>query len=229
MSENIEVVFFDLFFTLVTPKYNDIKNEHDVLGITKDQWEKYTEDDELYTRRATGEEKDPLKIIEAIIEKMEIEVEESGKREILKLREERFAKALTDVDPTILEVLSDLKKSGKKLCLVSNADIIDVAYWHKSPLSHLFDNVIFSYEVGCLKPQCKIYQVALERMNVKPENCVFVGDGGSDEMKGAKELGIKTILTAHLLRRDPEALNEIKKFADYYVEAFREIKDILGN
>lgn len=37
MNNNIEVVFFDLFFTLITPKYNNGRNENDVLGISKEQ------------------------------------------------------------------------------------------------------------------------------------------------------------------------------------------------
>ncbi len=227
MINNINVVFFDLFFTLVTPKYNDLRNENDVLRITKVEWEKYAEDNELYVKRATGQEKSPQEIIEGIVEKMQIDVKECEKIEILKLREERFKKSLIDVDSTILDVLSDIKKNGKKICLLSNADIIDVMHWEKSPLNNLFDDTIFSYEVGYLKPQTEIYHIALKRMNVNPKECVFIGDGGSDELKGAKELGIKTILTEYLLKRDEKQHNAIKKFADYYVKDFKQIKSIL--
>ncbi|HAG42403.1 MAG TPA: haloacid dehalogenase, partial [Clostridium sp.] len=104
MNNNINVVFFDLFFTLVIPKYNDLRNENDVLRITKAEWEKYAEDNELYIKRATGHEKSPQKIIESIVEKMQIDVKECDKIEILKLREERFKKSLIDVDTVILEV-----------------------------------------------------------------------------------------------------------------------------
>ncbi|WP_461615389.1 hypothetical protein [Clostridium sp. Marseille-QA1073] len=64
-------------------------------------------------------------------------------------------------------------------------------------------------------------------MNVNPKECIFIGDGGSDELKGAKELGIKTILTEYLLKRDERQHNAIKKFADYYIKDFKEIKSIL--
>lgn len=228
MNNNINVVFFDLFFTLVIPKYNDLRNENDVLRITKAEWEKYAEDNELYIKRATGHEKSPQKIIESIVEKMQIDVKECDKIEILKLREERFKKSLIDVDTVILEVLSDIKKNGKKICLLSNADIIDVMHWEKSPLNNLFDDTIFSYEVGYLKPQTEIYSIALKKMNVNPKECIFIGDGGSDELKGAKKLGIKTILTEYLLKRDEEQHNAIKKFADYCIKDFKEIKSILS-
>ncbi|MGH4122837.1 MAG: HAD family hydrolase [Clostridium sp.] len=227
MINDVKVVFFDLFYTLVTPKYSDLRNENDVLGITKAEWEEYAEDNELYLKRATGKEKSPQKIIESIVEKMKITVNECEKKEILKLREERFKKSLIDVDFTILDVLLDIKKSGKKICLLSNADIIDVMHWDKSPLNNLFTDTIFSYEVGYLKPQTEIYEFALKKMNVNPEECIFIGDGGSDELKGAKELGIKTVLTGYLLKRDKKQHNIINKFADYYIEDFKEIKNIL--
>lgn len=87
----------------------------------------------------------------------------------------------------------------------------------------MFDDTIFSYEVGYLKPQTEIYELALKRMNAKPEKSVFIGDGGSDEMKGAKQMGINTILTSYLLKRDKVQHDDISKFADYYVEDFRDI------
>lgn len=227
MKKEIEVIFFDLFFTLVTPRYCEFRNENDVLGITKEEWESYAEDDDLYTRRASGKEKSPQGIIESIIKKIKIDVNESDKEEILRLREERFRKALADIDNSILEVLSYLKQNGKKICLISNADVIDVMHWNESPLSNLFDEAFFSYEVGYLKPQKEIYEIALKRMDISPDKCIFVGDGGSDELKGAKELGIRTILTGYLFKRSEEQHNEINKFADYYVSEFREIKNII--
>ena len=229
MKNDIDVVFFDLFFTLVTPKYSDLRNENDVLGITKEEWERYAEDDELYLKRATSKNITPIQIIEDIINKMKIDVNERSKKEILKLREDRLKNSLINVDPIIIDVLLDIKKNGKKICLISNADIIDVMYWNESSLSNLFDERIFSYEVGCLKPQSEIYEVALKKMNTTPSKCIFIGDGGSNELEGAKKLGMKTILTGYLLENDREDYNSIRKFADYYIKDFNEIIDIVRN
>lgn len=49
--QNIEAIFFDLFFTLIIPKYHLKKNENDVLGLSVEEWELYAENDMLYKRR----------------------------------------------------------------------------------------------------------------------------------------------------------------------------------
>lgn len=227
---DVNVVFFDLFFTLITPEYSDMRNENDVLGLTRTEWETYAEDDELYLKRASGKEKNPQQIIRDIVGKMKINATEKEINELLELRKGKMKRALIDVNPTILDVLSDLKKSRKRLCLISNADVIDAMYWDQSPLSRFFDYAVFSYEVGYLKPETEIYRIALERMNARPEECIFIGDGGSEELSGAKEAGIRTILTSHLLKRSNKIQNKIKEFADYSIEDFAEVRRILlGN
>ena len=82
--------FFDLFFTLITPKYNSYKNEYDVLGITKDTWEFYAENDVLYHERALGKIKDEKEIIKKIVALMPFHVTEQQQREILILRQNRM-------------------------------------------------------------------------------------------------------------------------------------------
>lgn len=229
IHHNPEVLFFDLFFTLVTPKYNGMRNENDVLSLSREEWERYAEDDHLYFQRATGKVNHPHMIIQSIIDKMNLCVSKETIYEVLKLRENRMEQALTDVDPKILEILEDLKKSGKKLCLISNSDVVDAMYWTESPLSHLFDHAVFSHKVGYLKPQTDIYRIALEQMNTSPENCFYIGDGGSEELRGAKESGIRTILTGYLLKREETQLSRLKKFADYYIEDFAEIKNLVNS
>ncbi|MDT8719549.1 HAD family hydrolase [Clostridium sp. 19966] len=223
----IKVIMFDLFFTLVVPKYSYFRNENDVLSITKEEWEKYAEDEKLYLKRALGQEKNPEKIIENILENAGLNATIEQKMEILKLRENRFRQALSEVDEKVINVLSELRKRGKKLCVISNADVIDVMHWKENPLSNLFHETIFSYEVGHVKPEIEIYEAALKKLKVKAENCIFVGDGGSQELKSAKEIGMKTILTGYLLKRSKEELQDLKAYADYYVEDFQDIKALI--
>jgi putative hydrolase of the HAD superfamily len=227
-TSKIKVIFFDLFFTLITPKYNYIRNEYDVLGLTREQWESYAEDSNIYRKRALVLVKEPMQIIEDIISLMNIVVDENAKREILYLREERMKQALLQVDESILDVLTVLKKNGIKLCLISNLDVIDSMHWKESPLSPLFEEVIFSHVVGLLKPEPEIYKLALDRMNAKPEECVFIGDGGSNELKGAKEQGIHTTFSEYLLKRNNEnEIENIKKYAEFTISDFSELINLV--
>jgi len=61
----IKAVFFDLFFTLIDPKYSEI-NEYDVVGISAMEWEKYAEDNALYCQRALSKVKTEKEIIDKI-------------------------------------------------------------------------------------------------------------------------------------------------------------------
>ncbi|WP_105616359.1 HAD family hydrolase [Vallitalea okinawensis] len=227
MNNNIDVIFFDLFYTLTNPQYSNESNEYDVLGITQIEWEKYSEDIELYNERAVGKVRNSRKIIERILDSIGINLDEYKIQLIQNLREERFKGAIMNIEDTILDVLLYLKDKGKRLCIISNADIIDVMFWKESPLDYIFETAIFSYEVGYLKPHPKIYEIALDKMNVKPENCMFIGDGGSEELSGAKNMGMKTIQAGHFIKRDIEQLNTFNEYADYYIENFEEIKNIL--
>ena len=190
----IDTIYFDLFFTLVNPVYSGEKNENDVLGILKNEWEKVAEDEKLYYRRGTGLVKFPKDIIEEILRNFDVQVSDEEKKEILSLRIERFKNALTKVDEEIISTLVKIKEKGIKLCLISNADKIDILHWEDSPLAKLFNEVIFSCDVGILKPDKKIYEIALEKMNAEASQGIFIGDGGSDELLGAKSVGLNTII-----------------------------------
>ena len=43
------------------------------------------------------------------------------------------------------------------------------------------------------KPDSCIYEEAARRLGVTPSECLFVGDGGSDELPGAKAAGMTAI------------------------------------
>lgn len=41
----IKAIYFDLFFTLIVPRYENENNEFTILGITSEEWENYAEND----------------------------------------------------------------------------------------------------------------------------------------------------------------------------------------
>ncbi|WMJ89321.1 HAD family hydrolase [Anaerocolumna sp. MB42-C2] len=221
-----KVIFFDLFFTLITPSYLESKNENDVLGLTIKEWEQYAENDVLYNRRATGQVLSPEKIIDDIVSMIPAKVNELQKREILLLRQKRMQAALINIDHQILSTIQKLKENGIKTCIISNADVIDTMYWDKSPLYALFDDAVFSHKVKYLKPDSYIYNVAMKKMNVNSSECIFVGDGGSNELFGAKRTGMRTVFTEYLEKKPEEKRIDLLEFADFHITEFSELLKI---
>ncbi len=50
--------------------------------------------------------------------------------------------------------------------------------------------------IGLVKPDPAIYQLACQRLGVIPEDCRYVGDGGSNELTGADASGMRAVLIA---------------------------------
>lgn len=218
----IKAIYFDLFFTLINPEYLG-DNEYDVIGISKNEWERYAEDAFLYEERAKGQVKNSKDIIDKIVARMPYNLTIEQKKLILLRREERIKRALLKVDGMILETLQKLHKDSFKIGLISNADVIDSRYFSKSPLADYFDSVIFSCDVGLLKPDERIYKLAMQELRVLPEESIFVGDGGSNELYGAKVAGMKTIFSEYLESKKKIQKDEILKSTDYHVKKFNEI------
>jgi epoxide hydrolase-like predicted phosphatase len=76
---------------------------------------------------------------------------------------------------------------GVRTALVSNS-------WRESDYDMLdaFDAVVLSQPLGIRKPDPRIYQEALRRVELPPDRCVFVDDLGGN-LKPAKHLGMITI------------------------------------
>jgi putative hydrolase of the HAD superfamily len=61
-------------------------------------------------------------------------------------------------------------------------------------LAERLDVAVFSSEVGMRKPHPLIFRRALEALGVEPERALFVGDRLYEDVRGAGELGMKTVL-----------------------------------
>lgn len=93
-------------------------------------------------------------------------------------------------DESVLHMLFSLKQQGLKLALCSNCSADEVAGLFTSPLYPLFDAVILSYQAGLVKPDKQIYLHCANQLSLLPEECLFVGDGGSKELFGAENAGM---------------------------------------
>ncbi len=60
-------------------------------------------------------------------------------------------------------------------------------------IPEFYDEIISAGETGYAKPNPKIFEEALRRLNVKAENCIFVDDT-EENVQAARSLGMKGIL-----------------------------------
>ena len=84
-------------------------------------------------------------------------------------------------------------EEGLKTGLITNSFSDERDMILSSPLYPLFDAAMISYEQGISKPDPEIYRRAIQSLNVTPQECLYVGDGGSHELTGARELGMQAI------------------------------------
>ena len=120
-----------------------------------------------------------------------------------------------------------LKLKDIKLGLISNADCIDCKYWNQSPLFRYFNDSIFSCNVGLLKPDRQIYNLAMQRLDVSPDQCLYVGDGGSNELYGAKSAGMGTVFSEMLETKNAAQRESIIKYSDYHIKHINELFNYL--
>ncbi len=88
--------------------------------------------------------------------------------------------------------LTNLKSRGYQLGIVTDCSVETPRWWNSTWLRDLVDVVVFSCELGVRKPHPEMYLEATRRLNVQPEECLFIGDGDSDELRGAYALGMST-------------------------------------
>lgn len=105
------------------------------------------------------------------------------------------------------KLLKKLSAENYKLGLVSNFTYAPLIYaaLRKTGINNFFNIVLVSADVGWRKPHPKIFEEALKRLQVKAEEAVYIGDSPDEDIKGAKQIGIKTIHVSSQFY-SPEAL-----------------------
>ena len=104
-----------------------------------------------------------------------------------------YAKNLTPRKGAI-ETLTALRASGLKVGLITGCAWEVPALWPDTHFVPLMDFTVFSCVAGMSKPDPRIYELACEGLGVRPEDCLYVGDGGYYELAGARQVGMDAVL-----------------------------------
>ena len=191
-----KAVIFDLFGTLI--KNYSIQEHEAVLrqmasillapseGFVRLWYDTFNE-------RCTGVLKTPEDNIDYVCQKLGVPVKDNQVNLAARIRFKLTAQSMLPL-PGSVALLSHLKSTGFKIGLVTDCSAEVPTIWQDTPFAPLFDVTVFSCVVGMKKPDPRIYYLATERLVVKPQRCLYIGDGSSHELTGAATIGMHPVL-----------------------------------
>jgi len=93
-------------------------------------------------------------------------------------------------------VLETIRRMEYRTCIVSNFDHAPTAYklLDKFRITGYFEMIFISDEIGWRKPDPIIFNKVLGEMKAEPEETILIGDNYNDDIKGAYEVGIDSVL-----------------------------------
>ena len=112
--------------------------------------------------------------------------------------------------PSTPAVLTELRKRGFTLGVISNADGRMAAILQKCGIAELFDTLIDSHEVGIEKPDPRIFVLALDRLNTRPDQAIYVGDIYGIDVVGSERAGLQSVLLDPFGRYDGVPCRKIR-------------------
>lgn len=189
-------VVFDLFGTLVDSfsagEYERVLWEMaDVIGAPRADFTRVWLS--TFVERATGVFASPEASVEGVCRALELRPEPDLVAAAGRIRFAYTGRSLVP-RPGALETLAELRARGYRTGLVSDCSAEVPILWPDTPFAPLIDVAVLSCAVGLKKPDPRIYRLACDRLGVDPEECLYVGDGGSRELTGAARVGMHPVL-----------------------------------
>lgn len=99
----------------------------------------------------------------------------------------------TTLHSGIMPMLSEIRRMGLRTALISNCFSEEVVAIRQSALAPMFDVILLSFEQGVQKPDPAIYARCLEALGIPPRECLYLGDGGSNELEAAEQAGMRPV------------------------------------
>ncbi len=132
-----------------------------------------------------------------------------------------------ELRPGVHEMLEELESRGYKLGVVSNnASLYNVFnVLEDYGIRRYMRDVTVSSVTGYRKPHPEIFRISLRQMQVKAENCVYVGDTISRDIIGAKRAGFAKAVQigSHLSAEKDAAVKDAAERPDVVISDIREL------
>ncbi|MCR5556206.1 MAG: HAD-IA family hydrolase [Butyrivibrio sp.] len=108
-------------------------------------------------------------------------------------RKENLEDSFSGIPDESIALLQELKKRNIKVGLITNMFSDERDFVRRSEMMQYFDAALISYEQGICKPDLSLFEKMSQLLGVRPQECLYVGDGGSKELYAAREAGMHPI------------------------------------
>jgi len=123
------------------------------------------------------------------------------------------------LNPEASKVLKWLKERNKLTGIICNTGRTPGfsirKFLEKEGVAKYFDIMLFSDEIGIRKPDLKIFQIAMKKLNVKPYQVIHVGDNLKSDVWGAKNAGFKAVYFSTEMGKDTIAESDPNSLVSY--------------
>lgn len=97
----------------------------------------------------------------------------------------------------VYKLIQNLKENGYKIGFLSNTEIPTMTYFFDNKYEEYFDEIVFSCVEKTIKPEEKIYLIALDKLQVKSQEAIFIDDK-PEYVSAAVKIGINGIVFKNL-------------------------------
>ena len=116
------------------------------------------------------------------------------------------------------EMLLHLRKAGKKIYLLSNAQRIFTEYEMRSlNLVKYFDGILISSDYKTKKPDKRFFDILLDKYEIDPKKALFVGNDSRSDIAGAQGVGMDTFY----IKSNISPQGDMAENATFFVKEFR--------
>ena len=136
--------------------------------------------------------KDKYKVFESLCLENDLEFKDSDRR---------FIDSLYNIYETEVawvegaeQLLKDIKAAGYLIGILSNTTELSHRVLENLGIKDLADSIVLSCDVGFLKPDPRIFQIILEKLDIESNEAYMIGDKITTDILGAKTVNIDTIL-----------------------------------
>jgi putative hydrolase of the HAD superfamily len=99
----------------------------------------------------------------------------------------------TRLRPEAVPVLDTLRRFGFRTAIISDCGPELPSIMPSLSIAPFVEACVLSIDIGHRKPEPVMYETACARLDVDPGDCLYVGDGGSQELSGATAAGMTAV------------------------------------